>query len=62
MVMSGHQLMRRPSLLDPNQHLKNLVVSEIMYHPSLKNEGDEFIEVMNISQTEEINLTCSKIR
>ncbi len=39
---------------------KNLVVSEIMYHPSLKNEGDEFIEVMNISQTEEINLTSVK--
>ena len=39
---------------------KNLVVSEIMYHPSLKNEGDEFIELMNISQTEEINLTGVK--
>jgi hypothetical protein len=39
---------------------QNLVVSEIMYHPSLKNEGDEFIEVMNISQAEEINLTAVK--
>ena len=35
----------------------NLVVSEIMYHPSLENGGGEFIELMNVSQTEEINLT-----
>ena len=39
---------------------QNLVISEIMYHPSLENEGDEFIEVMNISSTEEINLTAVK--
>jgi hypothetical protein len=36
---------------------RNLVVSEIMYHPSLENGGGEFIELMNVSQTEEINLT-----
>ena len=39
---------------------QNLVISEIMYHPSLENGGDEFIEVMNISPTEEINLTAVK--
>jgi hypothetical protein len=35
----------------------NLVVSEIMYHPGLADLADEFIEVMNISATDALDLT-----
>jgi hypothetical protein len=51
----GAEVVSTTTPVDPSPYQEFLVISEIMYHPA-GNADDEFIEIMNLSETETLDL------